>query len=421
MPLLDQGVDSTIQTASDRCIVVFDLASSGHHPVYIQHLVSHWRQNHLPGTLQIVVSPEFINRHPKVVSLALETAQSQIQFTAITAEEYAHYQSQTSLISRSFAEWNLFCRYASQLQATYGLLMYFDSLQVPLLLGKKPPCPVGGIYFRPTFHYSEFANYKPAHTDRIRQWRQKLLLRLILRKPEVDTLFCLDPFVVKQIEQFGEPVRVVPLADPVQLHMCDRTVAEQLRQELGIGRDRTVFLMLGELSARKGMHQVFEAISALPSAARQRVCLVLAGAICVSERAEIEAGIQQVSQSATQIIVCDRYIREPQPFFEMADVVLAPYQRHVGMSSILVHAAAVQKPVIASDFGLMGELVRRYQLGLAVDAEKPGAIAQSILEALDGLDRQCDRQKMEHFVNQNLAENFVKTLSDQLLNQTQTR
>lgn len=421
MQLLNKQMES-IQPASQHRIVVFELAAGGHHPMYIKHLVRHWHQERLPGTLQVVVSPEFVERHPTIVSMTLETAQSSIQFTGITVEEYAHFKNQKSLISKSFAEWDLFCRYASQLQATYGLLMYFDSLQIPLLLGKKSPCPVAGIYFRPTFHYSEFANYKPTGRDRIRQWRQKWLLRLILRKPQLNTLFCLDPFVIKQIEQFSDRVKVLPLADPVQPHQSDRIATDQLQHELGIDHERTIFLMLGEMNGRKGIHQVCEAIQSLPSAESQRIGLILAGPINLSEKAAITDKIHQVSsQSEAQVIVCDRYIQEAQiqQFYELADVVLATYQRHVGMSSILLHAAAAQTPVIASDFGLMGELVHRYGLGIAVDAEDSSAIARSISEVLEGANKKCDHHKMQQFASQNLVEKFVETLVSDFFSQTQ--
>jgi glycosyltransferase involved in cell wall biosynthesis len=65
------------------------------------------------------------------------------------------------------------------------------------------------------------------------------------------------------------------------------------------------------------------------------------------------------------------------------DVVLAPYQRFVGSSGTLVWAAALQKPVLAQSYGLVGELVRRFQLGEAVDTQSPDALSGAVARLLD--------------------------------------
>jgi hypothetical protein len=41
-------------------IILFDLATGGHHPSYIRHLVNYWCDEKLPFNLDVVVSPKFI-------------------------------------------------------------------------------------------------------------------------------------------------------------------------------------------------------------------------------------------------------------------------------------------------------------------------------------------------------------------------
>lgn len=401
----------------DRNIVVFDTATSGHHPVYIKHLVQYWQQAQISGTLHMVVAPHFADSHPDVVALA--SSQSCIQFTAIRIDEYERFQQRKGFLARSLAEWNLFCQYAQQLHATEGLLMHFDGLQIPLLIGKPSPCLVSGIYFSPTFHYGQFVTHPSTWKEKIRRWRQKALLAQVLGNSRFKTLFCLDPFAVQQIEPIKRNVTVLPLADPVQLHQPERGAASQLSLELGINPERQVFLLFGELSRRKGIYQVFEAVENLPSAVTQHLCLLLAGPIRASERPAINAKIEHLSQTThVQVVVSDRYIKGEtvQTYFEVADVVLALYQHHVGMSSILVHAAAAQTPVIATDYGLIGEMVRQYQLGRAVNSEDPMAIAQVLADAMRTDPHcWCDLDRMEQFVEQNLAEKFAQTIFAGLL------
>ncbi len=100
-----------------------------------------------------------------------------------------------------------------------------------------------------------------------------------------------------------------------------------------------------------------------------------------------------------------------QAWFAAADVVAAPYQKHVGMSGITVQAAAVGRPLLCSDYGLMGELTRQYQLGSTVDASSPRAIGEALTEMLQGNDAHLGNAgSMQDFANHNSDLLFAKTL-----------
>ncbi|MBW4538627.1 MAG: glycosyltransferase [Myxacorys chilensis ATA2-1-KO14] len=401
-------------------LLVFDLLSQGHHAAYIRHLVEYWCSTQCPDSLTCVVTPEFLEFHPDLINFASEHGQPNVQFFPISEEDFIHLKAQVSFTAKVFTEWNLFCRYAGELNASQALLMYFDHLQLPILFGRKAPCPVSGIYFRPTFHYTTFFGYRSTWKDLIRRWRQKVLLALVLQRSNLKCLFSLDPFAVSHIAKFTSKTQVLCLPDPITPEKINSGQAIKLKETLKIDNARQIFLMFGMLSGRKGIFQVLDAIQQLDPDSCQKICLLLVGSIQPSQKSKIQSLILEVSQSRPiQIVVQDDFVPESDValYYHIADVVLATYQRHVGMSGILLAAAAAQKPVISSDFGLMGELVKRYCLGLAIDSTNPSAIAQAILEALDGVNESCDRQKMEQFVNQNLAENFVKTLVKTLTGQ----
>ena len=116
---------------------------------------------------------------------------------------------------------------------------------------------------------------------------------------------------------------------------------------------------------------------------------------------------QQISQSLPlQIISNIQYLPEKdiQSYFQISDAILAPYQRHVGMSGILVRAAAAQKPVLSSDFGLMGEITRLYELGLTVDSSIPAQIAEGLCRFLQTNPiNLCNPNKMNQFAQMNQA------------------
>ena len=103
-------------------------------------------------------------------------------------------------------------------------------------------------------------------------------------------------------------------------------------------------------------------------------------------------------------------------YFQIADVVLAPYQRHVGMSGILLLAAAANKPVLCSNYGLMGEMVRRYHLGLTVDSSQPQEIAKGLIKFLEISNplELCDPLPMQNWVKQNSASEFSRIIFEQV-------
>ena len=407
-----------LTTCRDRQVMLFDMAITGHHSVYIKHLIQHWKTQQLPGILHVVVIPQFLERHADVVTIADDAPANNIRFTAITTHEAAQLDEQTALLDRSFAEWRLFCRYARQLQVTQGLLMQFDIFQIPLMLQQTAPCAIAGIYFRPTFHYREFAHYQPTRPDLVRQWRQKIILSLALRHPQFKQLFSLDPFAVQSIKQLGTSVEAIPLPDPVEKHNYADLDTEQLRQELGVQPERQIFLLFGEISQRKGIHQILAAVQSLPTEVGRQICLLVAGPIEPSEQDAVQTALDQLASSpSVQLVTRIQYIkgREVQRYFALADVILALYQRHVGMSSVLVHAAAAQKPVLASNYGLLGELVQRHQLGIAVDSENCAEIQAGLITWFkQPLENLCDPLKLTSFADRHTASKFSEVIFSNL-------
>ncbi len=409
-------ISKNMHFMGDRKLMLFDLSIYGHHPSYIQHFINYWSKQELPGSLDIVVSPKFIQEHSDVV-LAANSNKEGINFIAITQEEEANLKTRTSGINRNiraFQEWRLFCKYAQSLKANQSLIMYFDPYLLPLAVGMKSPCSFSGIYFRPTFHYSSFSNFRASWSNPLQQWREKFILNRVLRHSQLKTLFCLDPFAVKHINNFNRAASAVHLPDPVLLQNENEGKLENLKQKFGINSEKKVFLLFGALNGRKGIYQLLEAIGLLPPALCEQMCLVFVGEANPTDQALIKSKVAATCQAQpVQIIEHYEFVPEQdiQAYFQLADVVLAPYQHHVGMSGILLLAAAANKPVLSSNYGLMGEMVQRYQLGITVDSTLPEEIAKGLQRCLDkSPDELRDRTLMQLLVEKNSAEEFATIL-----------
>lgn len=392
-------------------VMLFDLAADGHHPIYIRHIVEYWRNEGLKGQLYVVVTPEFQEKHADIVSLA----DSSTNFVAISPQESEQLAKSNRNIRRAFVEWEIYCRYALRLKASYGILMYLDILQLPIVLASKSPCLFTGIYFRPTFHYQYFEGYQPTLKDTLRGWRQKILLSLVLSNQRLLGITSLDPYSVPYIQKLSPKNKFIKhLPDPIRPATTHTSEIQSLREKLRIERKRKVFLLFGYMEPRKGTHKVLEAISMIPKEDTQEICLLIAGQTSQKYRLVLEQLTSKVkSLCPIQIITRYEFIDEEiiHIYFKASDYVLIPYQNHVGMSGILLHAALAEKPVLAPKYGLVGKIVRDYQLGEIVDTKSTLAIAGKLKE-LSQLDHpeMMNAQKARKFVESHDYTYFSQTL-----------
>jgi glycosyltransferase involved in cell wall biosynthesis len=414
---LDQNRQQVTSESTTTKILIFELNHLGHHAGYLQHLVKYWCAQQSIGHLDVLVSRQFADKHPQIV--ALGDNQPRIKFILITPEEQAQLVESNSLehsfngrIKRAFQEYQLLSRYTKALGTTHCFLMYLDTMLLRLAIAKKMPCRVSCIYFRPFFHYPNFPNYTSQAREWLWYWRDRFCLPRLLNSPNLDTLFCLDAIATEELNQMGKSAKAIDLPDPVQIYSHPDSEIAQLKKSLAIEPSRKVFLLFGALSRRKGLFKLTEAIATLTSELGQQVCLLLVGPISTKDREKLETDLAKIPDSV-QIIRVHRFItdEEIQPYFQIADVILAPYQRHIGMSAILVRAATAQKPVLSSDFGLMGEITRRYQLGLTVDSTIPAQIAEGICRFLQASpEALCNSNKMKQFARINQAEKFAEKI-----------
>lgn len=406
---------------SSTRLMLFDLALGGHHGNYIQHLIDYAHKIAFSGKIDIVILPQFFEIHKETVAAISTYQHSLVNLVSISTADEARLGSCYSGISRAlrnFYEWQLFCKYAKELQATQALIMYLDTCELPLTVGMQSPCPFSGIYFRPTFHYQTFAHCRLSSRDKLQQWREKVTLGRIMSHPQLQTVFCLDPFAVKELASNRHSAKMVHLADPVQSYPSTPLNPGTLRAKLEIEQHRRVFLLFGALDERKGIYPLLDAIQLLAPEICHNFCLLLVGKTNAIEQSNIQRKSVALCQThPIQLVECYDFVPESEvpAYFQLADVVLAPYQRHVGMSGILLLAAAAGKPVLSSDYGLMGELVRHYQLGLAVDSTVPAEIAKALsLFLLESSETLIDRARMQLLVEENSSERYASTVFQHL-------
>ena len=191
----------------------------------------------------------------------------------------------------------------------------------------------------------------------IREWGIGLLMRLFCRLWRIQTII-LD----ERLEGMSVGGRkVLWLPDP-WLGDFSKNRFQQGRELLNYNPNDFVALVIGKQDARKGFPFLLNVLpDTLNLFSDIQVCVC--GKIDWKYR---EAFFQLQLDFKGRIKHIDEFIPEQQlpAIFAMASVVLMPYAPFFTSSSgVLPRAAASEVPVISTEHGLVGERVRRYDLG----------------------------------------------------------
>ncbi len=204
----------------------------------------------------------------------------------------------------------------------------------------------------------------------------------LLKKKKLNGLFVhTERIQDKLLKLYGndslrQSIFVVP--DPIE--SLPKISQEDARDRLGLPQRKPIILFFGGLRWDKGPDILLKALSLI----EDEVYTVIAG-----KPVEIsEVDVRRYKQSLKKpeyLITCLRHIpdEEVAHYFLAADAVVLPYrQAFKGTSGILQHAAAAGKPVIVSDVGEVGPIVRENRLGVIVEPGSPKSLAEGIKEFL---------------------------------------
>ena len=206
----------------------------------------------------------------------------------------------------------------------------------------------------------------------------------------------------------GAPVEVVP--HPLYGQFGDAIAKDEARRRLGLSDDARVLLFFGFIRQYKGLDVLLRAMARWedPSA----ILLV------VGEFYEDESRYRDLVRDLgieSRVRFVAEYVANDQvaPYFGAADVVTLPY-RHATQSGIIPVAYHLDRPVICTDVGGLGEIVRHEHSGFLVPPEDPDAFAAALQRfyaenwedrLTDGVRAEKGRYTWERFARAVLGEN----------------
>lgn len=233
--------------------------------------------------------------------------------------------------------------------------------------------PVWGVWFMPVPR----RNLRAWSISRLtsRGYRKQLRKQRIQQRPPVwlSGAWVCDPLLKERISpRAGQTLHVLPDPWPSRPSM----EAREARRRLGLPEHGKLFLHLGEYSERKGLLDAVNAWTRNSDLAG--ATLVRAG---VMAPGQVDAMAPLLRQG--RAILHEGYVPDEKLdlYLRACDWLLMPYRFHEGSSGLLSGAAAAGRPVIASDYGLVGSRVCSSNLGLVYPHLSADGLAQAVRRA----------------------------------------
>jgi glycosyltransferase involved in cell wall biosynthesis len=180
-----------------------------------------------------------------------------------------------------------------------------------------------------------------------------------------------------------------------------------MRRELGIARQSSVILFVGRLTKDKGIRELVSAFQMLQKDQKD-VDLILVGPFEPERDPLPQETLNELS--ANQNIHVIGFSPEPEKYMAIADVFCLPSYRE-GFGSVIIEAAAMGLPSVASKVVGLVDAVVDGETGLLVPAKDELALKQALL-------RMISEPKIRHRMGHAARTRAVRDFDSNLINQT---
>ena len=367
--------------------LIFDPAITGHHSEYIGHLVDYIVTNPSEVNYIFVINPAFKEEFPDIVAKAVSSLN--ITWVYVTPKEL-ELCYKGNLIKKSFNQYKVFNKYALSYNVTHAVILYFNTLQLALIL-KRPNYTVSGILFLQFYRmqvntFKEKAKYYRKYYTTYLYTLNKKITRVHILNDKKSADFLNEKFNTEIFKKLADPI---PQLTPINNF--------NIYQHYNISRDQKIFLHIGGLADRKGTLDIIKATEQIPTVLQSKIVVLLVGkgnGKDVEEKIKRQMVLSKQNTLST-IIWDNQFVPNSmmKSLFNDCDIVLMPYKNPEASSGILGHAMASNKKVITTGQGLLKEMVLTNNLGYLLNEVTPKSIASKMIEVLNDTSIYSDNTK----------------------------
>jgi glycosyltransferase involved in cell wall biosynthesis len=339
-----------------KTLLLFDWTTGGHHARYVRRFAEALGPSfHLVMAIPEVYAGEVSDLPVEVHSLG--APRPRVDMTRPLAGQNREL---------AVAEVSLLRKAVAKVGPDHLVHLYSDPIIRRLVQQPDLGVPTTLFIFYPRAHYVSLFGASLSPKERLRAWFLEYLVARWRRRPDAHSLLTLDAEAASRWDrQGGVPVHWLPEPPVANLPTTRRSAT------------RRGCVLYGALAARKGIDILAAALTTAPV----EVDVVLAGAVDPEYRPALDRHVAAMRRMGARVEVRPGLHTELEGLQVLADArcAVVPYVRTYGMSRSLLEAASVGTPLIAHQHVLVGHLVRKHDLGLAVDCSDPRALREAIL------------------------------------------
>jgi len=304
-------------------------------------------------------------------------------------------------------------------------IMSIDRLEIVyflyFLFRRKKNVRISATLISPYFeHKAPQGNFLTRNLRLICYRIVKMFLKRMLSSGRLSALFVLSEETRRMLtDTWGTAYndRIIAVPDPVTPFEKGHT-QEEARTILDLPVQGIQLLFFGRLRKFKGPDILLQALSRVQSS--EKITCVIAGKPGEISKETIET-LARNTPGNIQVIQRLEFIPDDlmEDYYISSDAVVLPYTKEYdGTSGILQHAAAAGKPVIGTDAGQIGGIIREWGLGVAVPPGSPDGLAEAIdafINTVNEKDIQTYRENAARYADKHSWKIMTRTIRDTFL------
>lgn len=331
--------------------IIFDELVDGHHIEYLHHLYEGARRDKCNRYI-FVVSTELYHKGAK----GWQSAEN-IDFDYLSDKEEKDCKSGGIYLS-AFKRARIIGKKTKLHNAERLFLVRIMSIVPFIFLFVNSKLRIRGIVY-------QIYLYRLQSLGKLKLLLEKIRYYCLAKSRVIDKVFILNDENSKdKFNHIYKTNKFYMLPDPVlnvNVNEC-----RNVRDELHIPHENTVYLHFGAMDARKGTLEILQAISECDKSLNN-VTFIFAGRVCPDIRNDFYQLVHVAKENA-RILVYDEFCSYEFLYnlCYSSDILLVPYTMPFASSGVIGYASIFHKPVIGPENGLLGLLIKRYNLGYTI-------------------------------------------------------
>lgn len=350
--------------------LIFEESIEGHRLEYINHLYKYATAD--SGRKYVFVLPPNFSTEGND---AQWSQASNVRVVKLLPEEVNKISCPNQLKASLFRS-KILRKYILEHKASDVFLIFLMLYMPALLLFLPRNVKVSGIVYRIFLNED---SYVKSPIRQLLEWVRYGLMALSRRVKRV--LLLNDQRSADTLNKKLRTDKFRRLADPFNPIEVKRS-KEEIRKSFAVRTGDILFSHFGGLTSRKGTMEILKAIAILPEALKDKVALYFAGKVSKDIETDFLQRVETLKTAGWSISVKNEFVSYEflGELGRASDCLLIPYFNTCQSSGLLGHAAFHRIPVIGPSKGLLGSLIRDYEMGTLIDEITPEAIAAAIAE-----------------------------------------